>query len=882
MTLIPGTRIGAFEIVSSLGAGGMGEVYRATDARLSRQVAIKVLPAVFASDPERLARFEREAQAVAALSHPNILAIHDFGREATLAYAVMELLDGETLRERLTAGPLPSRKAIDYAVQIAQGLASAHDKGIAHRDLKPDNLFITRDDRIKILDFGLAKALSPAATSATLANTGATAAGTILGTVGYMAPEQVRGLDTDHRADIFAFGAVLYEMLTGRRAFPGETAADAMSAVLNSEPPDLDSVTSGLPPALERIVRRCLEKRPELRFQSARDLAFALETLAHPSRVGSVSSGAAPERAHRGPRLALGPVTVTIVVVAAALAAALGTFLWTRDDTPDARWDRFLQVTDAAGEEVSPTISPDGSTVAYAMKSRGSWDIYSQRVGGRNQTPVAADPDRHEESPAFSPNGNLIAFHEGDADGGVFVVGATGEAMRRITSFGAHPAWSPDGRQIAFTTEAIVDPASRQGASALWVVDVAGGAPRRIEGTADAAQPSWSPSGERIAYWSNTGGQRDIYTVAAAGGERVPVVNDSALDWAPAWMPDGRSLVFASNRGGAMNLWRIAVDQSSGRAMGAPEPVTAGVQAALEQASLSRDGRRLVFRSRIGAVNPVAVSFDPHSGTAGAGTILNTSNTTLIPVDISPDGRSISYFNQGEQQEDLFISARDGSGLRRITDDDARDRGPVWTRDGGSLVFYSNRGGRWETWRIGRDGGNLQKLAGLPDDDIVFPLLTSGDRLFVSSASAGMLMADLATIPAVPRLLENTELPGGILNGTWLSADGTKIVGPVVGPGGTPVGVGVYDIAASAARQVSEDSTFAPAWLSDGRRVIYFTRDGQLVLLDTVTRERRLVATQLPLEPKDTGFALSRDDRLLVYGGVRSESDIWVAELRDP
>jgi serine/threonine protein kinase len=266
MPLTPGTRLGPYEILSLLGAGGMGEVYRAHDARLDREVAIKVLNESLAKDATALARFEREAMSVARLAHPNILSIHEMAQDAGTAFVVMELVDGETLRARLASGPIPPRKAIAYALQIAKGIGAAHARGIVHRDLKPENVMITRDDLIKILDFGLAKPIDAGGSDLTRGASMATTVGTVLGTFGYMAPEQVRAQAVDHRADVFAFGAVLYEMLTGRRAFQGETAADTMSAILTKDPEDLDTGRLSISPGLERTVRRCLEKTPDLRF----------------------------------------------------------------------------------------------------------------------------------------------------------------------------------------------------------------------------------------------------------------------------------------------------------------------------------------------------------------------------------------------------------------------------------------------------------------------------------------------------------------------------------------------------------------------------------------------------------------------------------------
>src|SRR5881398_3051275 len=278
MALTSGTKLGPYEIQSPLGAGGMGEVYRTRDTRLDREVAIKVLPAGFARDPERLRRFQQEAQAAAALNHPNILAVHDFGEHEGSPYMVTEFLEGETLRERLRPGTLPVRKATEYAEQVARGLAAAHEKGVVHRDLKPENIFGTRDGRIKILDFGIAKLTRAGADGPTF-QMAATEPGMVLGTVGYMSPEQVRGEAVDHRSDIFAFGAILYEMLTGKRAFKRNSSIETLSAILKEEPEDLADAMPNVPPQLEKLVRRCLEKDREVRFQSARDLAFNLETL---------------------------------------------------------------------------------------------------------------------------------------------------------------------------------------------------------------------------------------------------------------------------------------------------------------------------------------------------------------------------------------------------------------------------------------------------------------------------------------------------------------------------------------------------------------------------------------------------------------------------
>jgi len=875
MALAAGTRLGSYEIVAPLGAGGMGEVYRARDPRLGREVAIKVLSDDLAGNADALARFEREAMSVARLSHPNIVSIFEFTHQAGTAFVVTELVEGETLRARLEAGPLPPRRAIAYALQIARGIAAAHTRGVVHRDLKPENVMIARDDQIKILDFGLAKSIEPHADEAmTRGASLATSAGMVMGTFGYMAPEQVRGLAIDHRVDIFAFGAVLYEMLKGERAFRGETAADTMTAILTKEPPDLDVAGLSIPPAVDRIVKRCLEKAPPLRFQSANDLAFAIETLSSGS-TPSAPTVAVGDVARRPPAAWL-PWSVAAIAV---LGAAGVWMLRPAPEPPEVRWSSFTRITEAAGEETSPALSPDGSTVAYSVRVNGSWDVYSQRVGGRNATPIVNDPQRDERGAAYSPDGSQIAFHESTAVGGIFIAGATGESVRRLTDIGFDPAWSPDGKQIAFATEEIFDPATRQSGSRVLVVDAGGGSPRKIVDD-DAVQPSWSPSGERIVYWSNTTGQRDIYTVAATGGPRVPVTHDAAIDWSPVWSPDGRYIYFSSDRGGAMNVWRIAVDQSSGRTTGSPEPVTAGVQASASLPRFSRDGSRLVFRSQVRSINPVAIPFDPTTARAGVPYVLESQNNIRVPSDVSPDGKQIAFFSIGERQEDIFVGSP-GESMRRITDDPPRDRGPVFTPDGRSLVFYSNRDGTWGLWTVRLDGAGLHKIG---NGGAVYPLVSpKGDLVVFTAAQGHGLFSTPFTSPAdaIPTELPAANTGGKYFSATAWSRDGARLAGYLTSQEGRPSGTGIYDLTSHTMTALTDDPTDAVKWLSDAHRVAYFTNNRQsLVVVDTITRTRTVVDVRLPGPSTDDLFAIAPDDRTIYYGAVRAESDIWLVERK--
>src|SRR5688572_2759044 len=864
----------------------MGEVYRSRDPRLNRDVAIKVLSPQLANDPAAVGRFEREAMSVARLSHPNILSIFEFVHQNGSAFVVTEFVEGETLPARLDGGPMAPRRAVAYALQIARGMAAAHARGIVHRDLKPENVMITRDDHIKILDFGLAKPVESTAMDKTLVTGIATAAGIVLGTFGYMAPEQVRGLEVDHRADMFAFGAVLYEMLSGERAFKGETAADTMSAILTKDPPDLDIARLSISPGLERIVRRCLEKSPDLRFQSANDLAFALETLTTASTTSQASIeaiAALPTRSRAAwlPwAVAAAAIAVAVVIAGVAVSNPVSrSILFGRTAEAEPRWSAFTRITETAGEETTPTLSPDGTTVAYAMRVNGSWDIYAQRVGGRNATPIVNDPQRDEKGAAFSPDGSQIAFHIADATGGIFIAGATGESVRRVTETGFDPAWSPDGKQIAYGTEEVNDPSSRLGESRLYVVGVSGGAPRKLV-DGDGVQPSWSPSGARIVYWSNIGGQRDIYTIASTGGTPVPVTNDPAIDWSPVWSPDGRFIYFSSDRGTAMNLWRIAIDESNGKVLGVPETVTAGVQASAALPSFSKNGSRLAFRSRIGSINPVAIPFDPASLRAGVPSLLDTRNNIRVPSSVSPDGKQIAFFSIGESQEDLFIGTPDGS-IRRVTDDAARDRAPMFTPDGRSLVFYSNRGGTWQPWIIGTDGGGLRMFA-KPEDSAVYPIVSPrGDQVVFAGASySDMFTAPLTSNVSSPSHLQGIAVGGKTLTATSWSPDGTRLAGQLVAKSGQPAGVGVYDFAARKTTEVSSDATYAVQWLADSRRVLYFTTGGQLVVVDTVTRARSVAEVRLPGAPATDMFAISPDNRTIYYGATRTEADIWIVERK--
>jgi eukaryotic-like serine/threonine-protein kinase len=559
MALASGTKLGPYEIVSPLGAGGMGEVYRARDARLSRDVAVKVLPAAFSRDPERLRRFEQEARATAALSHPNILAVFDIGTHEESLYVVTELLEGETLRQRTQSGPLSARKATDYGLQMARGLAAAHEQGITHRDLKPENVFVTKDGRIKILDFGLAKFTLPGnsvsgADTPTLASQ--TEPGMVLGTVGYMSPEQVRGKPADARSDIFSLGAILYEMVSGKRAFQGNTAADSMSAILKTEPSPLTETQQNIPPGLARIIEHCLEKDADNRFQSARDVAFALEAFS-----GSSSSGVAATAISAAP--SKGRSRTLIIALGSGLVAAVVAFAVARITAPAVPTPVFHQLTFPHGYIQTARFAPDGDTIIYSAAFAGKpIELFStRREGGESRALGLPDSDLLSVSStgelavrltprftgAYSISGTLartmlsggtprpvendIEFADWTPDGKELaivrrVAGRSrvefpvGKVLYETVGWIGNPRFSPRGDSIAFIDHVSVvgDPGR------IAFIDLAGHKKVLTEQFDSAQGLAWSSTGNEIWFTATpSGGARSLRAVSLRGKERLIV-----------------------------------------------------------------------------------------------------------------------------------------------------------------------------------------------------------------------------------------------------------------------------------------------------------------------------------------------------------------------
>ncbi|HTA23478.1 MAG TPA: LpqB family beta-propeller domain-containing protein [Terriglobales bacterium] len=713
MGISSGTRVGPYEIVSPLGAGGMGEVYRARDSRLGREVAIKLLPSSFSQDADRLRRFEQEAQAASALNHPNILAVYDVGTHDGAPYLVMELLEGATLRDRLSSGALPPRKAVEFAVQIAQGLAAAHDKGIVHRDLKPENIYACRDGRIKILDFGLAKLIAPEPGDATVTGLdNQTEAGVVMGTAGYMSPEQVRGEKADQRSDIFSFGAVLYEMLSGERAFGGRSLADRASAILKEDPPDLLASGRNVPAALERIVHHCLEKDAERRFQSARDLAFHLESSSSISESGAAAALASSRTGTAG---TLRWLIVFLVLVGAAAGA-----WWFRgraQSGPGAV--KFLRLTDYVGMEESPAFSPDGKAVAFVCDSTETRQIWIRLLAGGPPLQVTNSPGAHLE-PRWSQDSAAIIYFTpptgGSTQGALWEVSALGGAPRQLVSSMSGGDVSHDGKRLTFFRLN-----GRQ--IELVVADRDGSNPRVLTQAAPTfsyRQPRWSPDDNSIAYlhsqenWSD-----DVYVVSSTGGAPRRLTSEVTLMSGLAWSPDGSHLIYSTSRGSTLlylptlHLWQIS------KSGGKPQQLTFG-EAGDESPDVDRDGRVVVSRKRMQFdIWKFPVSGEPAENVRGAVRITHQTGQVHTP-SLDPSDHELVYLSDSGGHANLWVLPLGGGEPRQITfekDPNVVVGVPIWSPDGSLITFASARLSAEvrgvSYWVVHPDGSGLRFLVDL-------------------------------------------------------------------------------------------------------------------------------------------------------------------------
>ncbi|HEX8162348.1 MAG TPA: protein kinase [Pyrinomonadaceae bacterium] len=845
----PGTMLGRYEIVSQIGAGGMGEVYRALDTKLGRDVAVKVLLREFSADAERLRRFEQEAQAAGALNHPNVVSIHDVGALDGAPYVVSELLEGETLRARLDLAALPPRKALDYAAQIARGLAAAHAKGIVHRDLKPDNIFVTSDGRVKILDFGLAKlterfgdAASQSEVPTRLAHT---EPGVVMGTVGYMSPEQLRGQKVDHRTDIFSFGAVLYEMLAGRRAFGGATPADTISAILKEDPPELSTASGAVAPALERVVRHCLEKSPEERFQSARDLSFDLEALAGAS---DIDAPAAPRpwqraRSRRKGRRALPLAAFAASLVAVALVAAASAF-WAGRRAGRTAPPAYRQLTFRRGTVWNARFAPDGQTALYSATWGGNpLEVFSMRIEGVEPRPLGL---KGAQLLSISPGGEMAILvnrqylGQFTSRGTLARVPLDGGTPREVAEDVQDADWSPDGTKLAvvrwheggnrleypigkvlyetsgYLSDLRVSPRgdrvafmehSLQWDNRGWVVTVdAGGARKVLAGEwVGQAGLAWSPAGDEVWFTaSRTGETLSLYAVTLAGDERLvaraPVhlmLGDIARD--------GRALISTIDT--PSDVYGLPPG-------GSKEIDLSWLDSTLVQ-DLSADGRAFAFEyyGRGSSANYSAYL----RGTDGSPAVQLGEGA---PLAISPDGKWVLSRLAAPPQLTLLPT---GAGeVRRLERGGVEQFGDAgWFPDGTRIVFNGREPGAQMRCYVQEVGGGAPRAATPAGVSATSPALVSPDGRYVVAADEQGRRALYPLGGGGPSPIPNLADRDLIAR---FSEDGRSLL--VYSRGEQPVRINRLDVKTGAKEPLREVAPADPSGILDAPRV-FLTPDGK-------------------------------------------------------
>jgi Tol biopolymer transport system component len=783
MPLAPGTRLSQYEILSPLGAGSMGEVYRARDTRLDRQVAIKVLPELVSADPDRLQRFEVEAKAAAALNHPNILAVYQMGTYAGVPYLVSELLEGKTLAETVRRGPLPLRKAIDYGVQIAHGLAAAHEKGIVHRDLKPDNLFVTKEERVKILDFGLAKLVQPKDSLINAAPT-LTLPGVAMGTIGYMSPEQVRGLATDHRTDIFAFGAILYEMVMGKRTFERSTSADTMSAILNEEPVPISEIAPETPLGLQRVVRRCLEKNAEQRFQSASDLAFALEALSDSGIM--VPTGAHPIRPDATNRVEPEPSRSALAASAViALAAIVLVYFWMRPAAVPTVAN-YVQLTHDG--QPKSLVGTDGSRLylGVGVGSSGSFTAHGvaeMSIAGGEPRRISVMPSPDMIPVDLSPDGSELLVVDGRGApprGPMWSLPILGGSPRRLADAAGETAkWSPDGKMLAYSNLSDLFVAKADGTESRKLLSVKG----------DIKNITWSPEGSQLRFDSTesagTLGRQIAWEVSTSETEAHRLFvdrQDPPDECCGKWTADGKYFVFQSKS----QIWALA---QKSFLHPAPKPVAiTSSPLSLSSPLPSKDGKKVfvigqTYRGELTRYDAKSAQFSLFLGGVSA-----------EYVAFSKDGQWVTYVSYREGT--LWRSKVDGTERLQLTYPPMYPVLPRWSPDGKNIIFFE------------------------------FALsATKPARIYEVSAEGGS-----------PQLLMPDD-PRQQLDPNW-SPDGSKIV---FGNESNDPSSAIH-VFGVASRNVSDlpgsQGLYSPRWSPDGRYISAFSADSmRLLLFDSQTQK---------------------------------------------
>jgi eukaryotic-like serine/threonine-protein kinase len=849
-------KLGPYEILAPLGAGGMGEVYRARDTRLERVVALKVLPEQFFTDKERVVRFEREAKLLAALNHPGIAAIYSFEESGGRHLLVMELLEGETLRERFRAGPLPVRKALDIAAQMAGGLAAAHEKGIVHRDLKPENVFLTKDDRVKILDFGVAKlsqrekAVDKPAQAGTMSLL--TEAGTVFGTVAYMSPEQVRGEPVDHRSDIFSFGTIVYEMISGKNPFRHETSPETMTAILKEEPSPLSEA-----PSLSLIAARCLEKRKERRFQSTEDLAFALDALSRGSASGGLAPLASTPLARRQSRMRW------IAFSAAAVLLLAGAWLLSkRAGTPSPM--NFERLTFRRGTVWSARFAPDGHTVVFGAAWEGKpVELFETRVGSTESRALGFEPGTilaisraGEMAIALRPRFPTTYNHPGILSLASLAGGAARELLADVNA----ADWSPDGKQLAVAH-------GLEGKSLLEFPP--GTVIHESEGVLGDLR--FSPDGRLIAFWEYVpSGARVVVVYSDGNGRRILSDGWRLPSNGLTWSPSGREVWFTAIRGPARSADTLAravyaVDLS------ARVRLVSRMPGSLVLFDVARDGRVLMGHS---AESPGLVAHAP-----GASAELDLSWLAVSFLgDLSQDGR-IAVFTDGRGV--LYLRKTDGSAAVHLGT--GFDNGPMALSPDGAWVAAAMLGSPLRMTLVPTGAGAYRELA-LEGLDVVSAVLWMHDSksIFLLGRQKGhgariyrQSLSEQGPRPITAEILSPSQGDDGLV----VSPDGRSLALMSDGV------LRVFSIEGTAVRTVPGDFSGHTliGWTSDARALYsYKVTDlpGRIYRLDLATGEPKVVRELSPADPAGIWrihpVRITPDGSSYAYTYTRRVGDLYV------
>jgi serine/threonine protein kinase len=885
MPLARGALLGPYRVDAEIGSGGMGHVFRATDTRLDRAVAIKVLPEHRWSDPQLRARFEREARALSSLSHPNLCSLYDIGELAqsggTIPYLVMELLEGETLRDRLENGRVGMRKALMWSAQIAHGLAAAHQKGVIHRDLKPENIFITEGELLKILDFGLATTQQTPADSATIVRT---QPGMVMGTAHYMSPEQVRGSTLDARSDIFSLGIVLYEMLTGQVPFHARSPVETMNAILIDDPPDIGALIS-IPENVEELVWRCLEKDPSRRFSSARDLAFALESAAKtmtsatpaPLRRRTSEPAAIPSTKKRTRAII---VTVISAGIVAAAVLSRGTF-----DTPAPEPPRLRTLT-YSGRDHSPAASPDGRLIAFVSSRDGRRRIWLKQLADGTEAAITNGPD--DAFPRFAPDGSVLLFTRTENGAtAIYRIPVVGGEPRKLIDNAFDADWSPDGKEIAF----IRNRGERNARTAtLCITPTTGGAAREIVTSTveELISPRWSPHGTSIVVTRSPRGtgSGSLLVIDLVSGDKqiLSRANPHGLLSGAAWVAGGDALVYAEldavvstglpgrGRGSAIVLHEV----DGGRA----RVLLRNPHSSADTVDVTGNGR-IIFTEDFTRQSLREVTLDG----SGHERWLSRGMSVDRQPSYARGGQSVVFTSDRAGSLDIWELMLDSGSLRRITDHDGIDWDPYPSPDGNALFWSSDRGGHFEIWTAAFDGANPQQVTqdGVDAENPSLP--SSGDWVFYDSSNPRR--------DALHRMPRSGGRSVVVLEGETahpeVSADGAFVVYQrPEGGGSTAIDVvrvadgtvfsfahGFTGLAAVRARWIGATHTIAFRARDADGTITLFAQDFRAGT-DTTSTRRRLTAADPDATPET--FAISPDGKRAVLAIIDEASGLMMAE----